>query len=342
VDVLRRAPERAALLNALDGVDRLVLLGDVLEMRHGPLRGALSGSEPVLRELGDAMGAGREVLIVPGNHDHMLLRRWFERRGCALEPSPLGLESEVDWAPGEPLAAVAGALAPARVRVLYPGVWLRGDVYASHGHYGDRHNTAPIMERLGAGLMARFVPERDGGPKRAEDYEATLGPMYAWMDALAQGRAPQLGGGQGSLQVAIWHELTKSDGRPSVRRVALRAGFPMLIGALNRARLGPLRADVSGPELRRGGLRGFTEVLSRLGVKARYALFGHTHRAGPLPDDRDAEWAGPDGTLLVNAGSWVREPNFLGPEPSTSPYRSGFGVLLSDGEEAPELRNLLD
>ncbi len=342
MDVLRHAPQRAALLDALDGIDRLVLLGDVLEMRHGPLRGALSGSEPVLRELGEAMGADREVLIVPGNHDHMLLRGWSERRACAPEPPPLGLESEVDWAPGEPLAAVAGALAPARVRVLYPGVWLRADVYASHGHYGDRHNTAPIMERLGAGLMARFVPERDGGPKRAEDYEVTLGPMYAWMDALAQGRAQQRDGGQGSLQVAIWRQLTTSSGRPSVRRASMRAGFPMLISALNRARLGPLRADVSGPELRRGGLRGFTEVLSRLEVKARYALFGHTHRAGPLPDDRVAEWAGPDGTLLVNAGSWVHERNLIGSDPGRSPYRPGFCILLSDDDTAPQVLNLLD
>jgi hypothetical protein len=225
--------------------------------------------------------------------------------------------------------------------VLYPGLWLRDDVYATHGHYGDRHNTAPIMERLGAGLMARVVRERDGGPKRAEDYEGTLGPMYAWMDAMAQGRSPHGNRRQGSLQVAIWRQLTMSSGRPSVRRAALRAGFPLFISALNRARLGPLRADVSGPELRRGALRGFAEVLARLGVKARYALFGHTHRAGPLPDDRVAEWVGPDGTLLVNAGSWVREGPFLGPDESTSPFRPGFCVLLSDNAP-PEVRNLLD
>jgi hypothetical protein len=330
------------LLNALDGIDRLVLLGDVLEMRHGPLRGALSGSEPVLRELGKAMGGDREVLIVPGNHDHMLLRGWFERRACSSAPAPLGLSSEVDWSGAEPLAAVVGTLAPARVRVLYPGAWLREDVYATHGHYSDRHNTAPIMERLGAGLMARFVPERDGGPKRVEDYEATLGPMYALMDAVAQGRVDNRGGGQGSFQVAIWRQLTASGGRRSVRRATLRTGFPMVIGALNRARLGPLRADVSGPELRRGGLRGFAEVLSRLGVNARYALFGHTHRAGPLPDDPAAEWAGPDGSLMMNSGSWVRERGFLGPDPAKSPYRPGFCILLSDDGAAPQLRNLLD
>ena len=101
---------------------------------------------PVLKAVGDVVGRDREVLIVPGNHDHMLLRAWFERRACASAPPPLGLESEVEWREEEPLAAVAQALHPARVRVLYPGVWLRSDVYASHGHYGDRHNTAPIME----------------------------------------------------------------------------------------------------------------------------------------------------------------------------------------------------
>ena len=41
IDVLRRPELRAALLEELAGVDRLVLLGDVLELRHGPpARGA--------------------------------------------------------------------------------------------------------------------------------------------------------------------------------------------------------------------------------------------------------------------------------------------------------------
>jgi hypothetical protein len=342
VDVLRLSSEQAPLLDALQGVDRLVLLGDVLELRHGPLRSALAGAAPVLKMLGDALGRDREVLIVPGNHDHMLLRAWFERRACASAPAPLGLESEVEWHEEEPLATVARALHPAPVRVLYPGVWLRGDVYASHGHYGDRHNTAPIMERLGAGLMARFVPERDGGPERAEDYEATLAPIYAWADAVAQGRAPDGDRGSGSLQVAIWRELTASGSSRSVRRAGLRAGFPIFVGALNRARLGPLRADVSGPELRRGGLRGFAEVLARLEVKARYAVFGHTHRAGPLPQDEVAEWTRLDGSAMVNAGCWVREHKWLGPDPARSPYRPGFCVLLDDGDTAPEVRNLLD
>jgi hypothetical protein len=39
-DVARRPELRAPLLEALDGVDHLVLLGDVLELRDGPREGA--------------------------------------------------------------------------------------------------------------------------------------------------------------------------------------------------------------------------------------------------------------------------------------------------------------
>jgi hypothetical protein len=35
--VLRRPELRADLLERLAGVDRLVLLGDLLELRHGPI-----------------------------------------------------------------------------------------------------------------------------------------------------------------------------------------------------------------------------------------------------------------------------------------------------------------
>jgi len=175
-----------ALLEAAHECDRLVLLGDTVELRHGPVRGALDVAEPVLRALGETQSGGREVVIVVGNHDHGLLRGWLERRAVDAAPSPLGLEQAVDWREGDLLDVIVGWLGPAAVRVSYPGVWLRDDVYAIHGHYADRHNTVPIIERLGAGLMARILVEPDGGPRRAEDYEAILDPMYAWIESVAQ------------------------------------------------------------------------------------------------------------------------------------------------------------
>ncbi len=295
----------------------------------------------MLAQLGETLGPEREVVIVPGNHDHMLLRGWLERRALCSALEPLGLSSEVDWRDGELLQALADLLRPAQVRAAYPGLWLREDVYATHGHYADRHNAAPIIERLGAGVMARLVPEVEGGPVRSEDYEATLRPMYAWIDAVAQGREQWPEGGHDSVQIRMWRELTTPDGGLRARRAGLRAGWPLVVRALNRFRLGPLEADVSGPGLRRGGLRGMAEVLSRLQVVARHVVFGHTHRAGPLERDRRDEWMAHSGARMINIGSWTLEPSFLGEDRRSSPYRPGFCMVL-DGDAEPELRNLLD
>ncbi len=338
---MRRDDERARFLSAAVDSDRVVLLGDALELRHGPLREALDAARPVLAELGRTLGGEREVVIVPGNHDHMLLRGWLERRSFGPPPPPLGLSSEIDWCEEELLGVLADFLSPTRVRAAYPGVWLRDDVYATHGHYADRHNAAPIIERLGAGVMARLVPEVDGGPVRAEDYEATLRPMYDWIDAVAQGREQWPEGGHDSIQIRMWKDLTTPDGGFRVRRAALRAGWPLVVGALNRARLGPFEADVSGPGLRRGGLRGFAEVISRLGITAKHVVFGHTHRAGPVSGDSAYEWTAPTGARMMNIGSWTSEPSFLGSDPSSSPYRPGFCMLLEDAGD-PSLHNLLD
>lgn len=327
-DVLRREPERAALVARLGEFDRLVLLGDTLELRHGPLREALAGAESVLRELASVVG---EVVVVPGNHDHALLRGWLERRDSA----PLGLESPVEWHEREPLGALVSSLAPASVRVVYPGVWLREDVYATHGHYGDRHNTVPILERLGAGLTVRVAGEPEGGPARAEDYEAALAPMYAWADTVAQSGGLHLGRG-GSFQIAAWQALSGGARRRSLRSRAMALGLAAAVAGLNRAGMGPLRPDVSGVALRRGALAGFSEVITRLRVPASHVIFGHTHRAGPLPRDDRSEWG-----RLINTGSWVHEGRFIGDDPTGSPYRPGFAAIVRD-DGLPELVNLLD
>ena len=315
-----------------------MLLGDVLELRHGPLGQALGVARPVLEEIAAALAPDAEVLIVPGNHDHHLLSGWFDRTRGDGGPPALDLETAVDWLVGEPLALLAEWLAPARVRACYPGVWLRKDVYATHGHYGDRHTTVPMIERLGAAAMTRLTGQRGSDPRSAEDYEATLAPMYAWIYAVAQHGGARL---PVNTQVRAWTTLSGSRRRRSLRRRAILAAFPVSVAAINRAGLGPLRADVSGPELRRAALKAFAEVLERLGVTVPHVVFGHTHRAGPLQRDDRGEWRGPSGASLINSGGWVHEPAFLGSRPSESPYRPGFAVTLEDGRD-PELINLLD
>ncbi len=317
-----------------------MLLGDLLELRHGPERDALRVAREPLSELGEALAPGTEVVIAPGNHDHHLLAAWFERRARSASPPPLGLETTVGWEPGEALGQLAEWLAPARVRVSYPGLWLRPDVYATHGHYADLHLTMPTIERLAAGVMGRIVALPASGPRSPQQYEAALTPIYAWIHALAQGIAPELGGTLHGGSVRGWTTLT-GPGRGRIRRRATALAFRVLVATLNWAGIGPLRGDLSGAALRQSGLRGIEAALGRLGVEARYVVFGHTHRAGPLPGDDLREWRTASGATLVNTGCWVQEPSFVGPDPARSPYRVGFCAWLED-ERPPRLGNLLD
>jgi hypothetical protein len=244
-------------------------------------------------------------------------------------------------APAAELAALAAALEPARVRASYPGVWLRGDIYATHGHYSDRHNTVPLLERLGAGTVARIVGEPAGGPTAAEDYEGTLAPMYSFIDGVVRRRPPRLDQGAETFQVRAWRRLSARDDRFPVRRATLQAVFSVALAGLNRAGLGPLRADLSGDALREGGLYGISEVVRRLRIPADHVIFGHTHRAGPLPGDRPEWWRAATGAALWNTGSWLLERSFLGWEPGESPYRPGFCAVVAP-TGAPEVKNLLD
>jgi hypothetical protein len=340
VEVTRRPGPLAELCAFVAGADRLILLGDVVELRHGPQRDALAVAAPVLEALGAALGPGAEVVLVAGNHDHALVAPWLEARGRDRPAPPLGLETHGPAGATEATAFLAACLAPARMRLCHPGVWLREDVYAIHGHYLDRLITVPTFERLAAGAMARVVGPLPRAGTTAEDFEAALAPIYAWLHALANG--PASGGwaaGRQSSSASTW-QLLAGDGRRPLRGRALAAALPLGVLALNRFGLGPLRPGVSGPELRRAALRAMAEVTRLVGVEARHVVFGHTHRAGPLEHDDPAEWAGPGGARLHNAGCWVEEPVFARGD-RRSPYWAGRAVELLD-EGPPRLVRVLE
>jgi UDP-2,3-diacylglucosamine pyrophosphatase LpxH len=352
-DLLRRPELRAPLLEAAAGVDRVVLLGDVLELRHGPPRVAMAAARGFFEDLGRSLGGGGEVVVVPGNHDHTLIEPWLARRAQEDEPRPLEVEAYVDVQEASVmLARMAAWTSPARLIAAYPGLWIRPDVYATHGHYLDCHLTVPTLERLSMGLMSRVLRKPAGAFSGVEDYEAVESPVFAWRDAVARnGLTGDLLNGM--VTANTWRALGAGGGAqtvserpsPSVRRLrrrALVAAFPLAVAALNRAGLGPLRADVSSGELRRAGLRAMGQVAARIGVEDGYVIFGHTHRAGPLPGDREQEWRGRDGegARLLNCGSWTYAPVFLTPTPGESPYWPGTYVLFGDSGP-PEVRGLL-
>jgi hypothetical protein len=126
-----------------------------------------------------------------------------------------------------------------------------------------------------------------------------------------------------------------------LRSRALAGAFPFAVAALNRAGIGSFKADISTDELRRAGLRAMGEVAARLGLGDAHVIFGHTHRAGPRPADIAAEWRGPAGARLINAGCWMYDSYFLTANPGESPYWPGGAVLVED-DGPPTLLRLLD
>ena len=341
-DLLRRPELRAPLIEAVSEVDRLVILGDGLELRDRPRRDAAELAGPLFAELGEALGPEGELVLMAGNHDHGLVAGWIDGR-LETEPSGfLGLEQRIAPEEAGPLAAALARHArPGRTSVAYPGVWLRDDVYAIHGHYSDLHTTVPTFERLATGAMVRWVvelPEAGGTP---DDYEAVLAPLYAWMSALTQRSDRAILSAGAGASARVWVTLAGSARRRRpLRTAALGAGYATAVAGLNAIGLGPIDRDLSGAALRRGGLRGMSEALRRLGVSAPHVIFGHSHRSGPWPRDDHAEWRTANGTRLLNTGSWVYQRHFLSERPNGSPYWPGTAVRV-DGDAPPRLIRLL-
>jgi hypothetical protein len=330
-DLLRSEPALAALVDALRDIDELVLLGDVVELRERPVAEAMAAAGPVLAAIDRAMD-GRRVTLVAGNHDHQLARPLTERlriEGGRLEPQTLAEPRDEG-----PLGAVARLFERSELRLAYPGLWVRDDVYATHGHYLDVHNTVPSIERLAIGAMQRLTSPVPEGRCRPEQYEALLAPVYdlgySFAQSLGNGRRPV----RQDRSAKVWNAIAGDGRRKLSGRLLGGMAVPVAIRALNAAGLGPLSPDLSGAALRRAGLHGMATVLDRLGIEARHVVFGHTHRSGPHPGD---EGWGP----LINTGSWLLEPPFLGDRPEESPYWPGHCVIVPDGDGAPELRRLV-
>lgn len=348
-DLLRRDDALEPLLEALAGSDRLVLLGDVIELRDRPLVDALELARPVLARLAEAGGGA--LVVVPGNHDHRLVSGWLEQR-ASRGGRPLRIADRARssvW----PASELRQLLPGTRVEIHYPGMWIRRDVYATHGHYLDRHLTIPTFERLGLALVERTLglgpgagpdpleaPEHEPGPDSCDDYERIVTPVYAFLFSLAQagvtGPTPS-----GNPSKRIWDALSGGDSTAGKIRGWLlgSVALPGAVGVANRLGLGPVRADVSPGAITRAGVAAMAEVVERLHIDAAHVIFGHTHRRGPM--EGEDEWTGPGKTRLYNTGSWVHSPSLLRSESRGSAYWPGTVAFVAD-EGPPELVHLLD
>jgi hypothetical protein len=336
-DVALRPDALERLAEALAPADRIVLLGDLLEMRERTVADLLGVTRPFFDCLAE-VAAGKPVTLVPGNHDHALVEPWLTR--LRLEGGPLAAENEWPVEPGDrdgPAGWIAARLSGAEVTIAYPGFHLRPDVYATHGHYLDLHLTVPRLESIAASAMAR-VTGRGSDSRSAADYEAVLAPMYGFYDGLAQAASGSTLERSGRMSRNVWR-LATGDGT-AARVVLGRITIPGAVAALNRLGFGPFKPELTGDELRRAGLLAMGRVAETLAPGVEHLLFGHTHRPGPMPDDEEAEWTTLSGTRLWNTGSWFIEPAFISEQAERSPYWPGTVAWVED-EGPPRIENAL-
>jgi UDP-2,3-diacylglucosamine pyrophosphatase LpxH len=310
--VLMRPEPLRRLLRAIDGFDRLVLLGDTIELLEGRPQQAMAMAEPIVRAFGERLGPDREALVIPGNHDRALIRGWIRAQGPSLtvdtivphDASP-ALERLVSW------------LAPARVTVRYPGAWLSDGVWAMHGHYLDRHLLPVSAYGVSRDLFRRSSRSRAASPV---EYEHARRPSLA--------------------RTARWMPqpmATLVDEAAELLRAATMPRRRMF----NR-RMAPVTATVLGAQMRRAAIPAVAQVVDRLGIDADWVVFGHVHRLGPLDGDDVSQWRGPGGRpRIVCSGSWQYEPLLVHRASPQHPYWPGGAVVVEPGMD-PRAIGLLD
>ena len=289
-----------------------MLLGDALE---GVNRRALGAAEPVLREIGRSMGPDGAIVFVPGNHDRALIRRWIRTRGRALRAADV---VPGDASPG--LERLTSWLGPAEVSVRYPGVWLSDCVWATHGHYLDRHLLPESAFGMCRGLLGRPASD-DASPA---DYE----------------RRPSRTSTTSRLGGMLPGPLAAVGG--SVADLARASTMPLAPRRVLDPRMARLTSVLLGMQMQRASIPAMARVAERLGVDADWVLFGHVHRLGPLPEDAPEQWQGPEGRPRVaNSGSWVYEPLLVHRATPPHPYWPGGAIRLEEGGD-PTAVCLLD
>ena len=191
-------------------------------------------------------------------------------------------------------------------------MWLAPRVWATHGHYLNRH-LVPAVDLRDVARPARRSPLERRLPGRLR---AARPPVADPGDAVA---APTAGG-------AVLRPGRARPGLDDAARETAPAASPDRAADLGAARA----ADAAREH------PGLGRVVRELGVDADWVVFGHVHRLGPIGGGRPsavARRAAAD-RRSSTPGSWLYEPLLVHRATPPHPYWPGGAVLLEDDERA--------
>ena len=237
------ARSASALVEAVADADRLVLLGDVIELRERPLAEALEVARPVFEELGArARRAGRScscrATTTTRFAEPVARAAAARRRRAADRDGVAGRARRRRAGPDRRLDAGRGAHArlpgpaSARRRLRHPRPLPRPP---------PDDPAARVDRGVGDGARDRA---RQGSPRRPPTTRRSWRPMYAFYAGLAQGASPASLARGGSLSRDVWRRVAApQDGRARSDRGRFLLGrvtIPGAVAALNGLGLGPV------------------------------------------------------------------------------------------------------
>lgn len=376
-DLLREDFFLERLAPALDGVDEVILLGDLFDFLFGSVAEAVDSSAGLLKLIAERL-PGKRFVFLAGNHDHHLVHRDEESRvvEAALArgeaPRVEGMPPVEPPGPGFFQGFLEHRLPGVEIEIAYPTYTCAG-VLCTHGHYLDPH--ARMSGSRGSRLLTRTLwAIASGGPEEPTceaDYESVTTLLTEWLYIAAQmphgthaqqnvfsaarraGRVAQAVGApvRGVRRVAAQiRDRTEGDtvGLPSEAHFDAVVADEAARQAREQPLPGPPAARPQYPEptvLSRSSptehaLEAFSEVVANLGYdkEAEKIVFAHTHQ--PLDDVRATR--GP--TRYWNSGCWIYEPDLSSRQAYARYCRyawPGTAIVIDDSEPQPRLLELL-
>ena len=256
--------------------------------------------------------------MLAGNHDHGIAAGWIDAR-LQTEPSGfLGPRAALSR-PREAGPLAARSRRPRRPRGSSSPTPASGCATTSTRSTATTptcHATVPTFERLAAGrdgALRRAAARRSAPPPtttRPCSRRSTRGCTRSTQRADHTVRQRR----RRRLRARLHEARPPRSATAPAPLAALGTGYRAAVAALNAAGLGPLEATSrpqrAAPRLPARHPRG--AAAASTSTRA-HVIWGHSHRAGPWPQDDPAEWTAPTGARILNTGSWVYQPHFLSP-----------------------------